>query len=728
MSRRDVFLNGIADAIPLACGMLAVSCALPTAFSIGFSLIHIILFCVLSALLLAFWMDAPRFGFGFGAIFLSIVILICAFRMRRIVNGAVVFASDLYNEFPGELSDALRGFLQFDPEQLAAAAGKAENPDGAVTVVMILIAAANGLLMTGAMTRSKTVLLSLMVPLPALLIGLIHVQKQPKVWVIVLLTFYFGYALLGNGLRKGEAREKNVFSLLLAPALLTLALLILIIVPPSRYRPIPEDERREFFNDLFANIADPFMAMIGTKNPRTVDLDKEEERVEDDRRLFDLESSQSGVYHLRTHSYGVYRDNSWQNADPYTGEWSSMEALGKRTGQKPRAWIEIAESFSDERAVPYGWVKSDERTAVGEFGIRSGGMKQYGWYFAQDYLSVVPETPGEAEIGYYTDYAVRQYLMPDGAEKDALLKIAADAGIVPSQDAYGTAREIASFVCHSGTYTKKPEKAPRGEDFILYFLTEGHEGYCVHFASATTALLQALGYPARYTVGYYVRVEADEIGTIKPVTKNDEHAWAEVYVLGLGWIPIESTPQFEDDGVGTSPQSSPQTVQSTPTPRPTAMPQTPTPIPVESQPTVVPETAQPLPVPVQAEDPEGSGTGEAHPEEKKRGSLWWIVIPLIPLLWVGTGLSVRRIRDARFRNADIKRSIPEMAHYLARLERFGVPKDPDAEAWALEAVFSNHTMHTEHKELLRRVRTAQHSVYANAPVRRFLLRWVLYFI
>ena len=113
---------------------------------------------------------------------------------------------------------------------------------------------------------------------------------------------------------------------------------------------------------------------------------------------------------------------------------------------------------------------------------------------------------------------------------------------------------------------------------------------------------------------------------------------------------------------------------------------------------------------------------------KKRGGLWWIALALIPFLWVGTGLLLRKIRETRFRNADVKRSIPEMTHYLALLQRFGVPHDPDAADWALEAAFSNHRMQVEHKELLRRVRAAQRSVYANAPIRRFLLRWVLYLI
>lgn len=728
MKRRNVILNGISDAIPLACGMIAVSCAMPGVYSIDFSLIPLVMFCIAAAFLLAFWMDAPRFGIGFGAIFLLIVALICVIRMQEIIDGTIVFADKLYEGFPKELCEGFREILQFDAERLTAAAAAVRKPKTAATLILILIAAVNGLLMTGALTRCKTVLLSLMVPLPMLLICMIRSQVQPPVWTAVLLLIYFGYVLLGNGIRKGDAPEKSAFFLLLAPALLTVGLLLLAIVPPSRFTPVPEEKRKAFFNELFQDIADPFMAMIGSRNPRTVDLDKETAREDDDRKLFDLEVSRSGVYHLRTHSYAAYRNNSWYNADPYSGEWNSMEALGTRQKKGPDTMIQINDSYSDERIVPYAWVRQDESTVVGEAGIRAGGMITYYWDFTRDYLSTDPVTPAEAEVRYYTDYAMRQYVMPDGAEKEALLKIASDAGITASRDTLATARKVASFVCGSGEYVQIPGKTPNGRDFVEYFLTEGHEGYCVHFASATTALLQAMGIPARYTVGYYVRVEADEVGTVKPVTKNEEHAWAEVYVQGLGWIPIESTPQFDDDGVGTTPQKEHQTGQSTPKPAPTPAPPTPGQIREEPVATVVPETPQAVPVPATPQEPEDGGEDGAEPSEKKRVSIWWIVLPLIPLLWVGTGLTMRRIREIRFRNVNVKRSIPDMAQYLSMLQRFGVPKDPDAEDWALEAAFSNHTMQAEHRELIKRVRAAQRSVYANAPIRRFLLRWVLYLI
>ena len=125
----------------------------------------------------------------------------------------------------------------------------------------------------------------------------------------------------------------------------------------------------------------------------------------------------------------------------------------------------------------------------------------------------------------------------------------------------------------------------------------------------------------------------------------------------------------------------------------------------------------------------GEGTGTAYAgASKAHVSLWWLLIPAVPILWVGTGLLIRKRREARFRDPNVRRSIPHMALYLKRLERLKVPKDPDARDWAVEATFSNHAMKEEHRELLKRVHKAQRDVYRDKPVLRFLLRWIVYFI
>ena len=95
------------------------------------------------------------------------------------------------------------------------------------------------------------------------------------------------------------------------------------------------------------------------------------------------------------------------------------------------------------------------------------------------------------------------------------------------------------------TYTLTPGELPewvRDEStFLDFFLLESGEGYCTYFATAFVLLARTEGIPARYVQGYYVQVEdAGETA----VYSNMAHAWPEVYLPGVGWIPFEPTPGY----------------------------------------------------------------------------------------------------------------------------------------------------------------------------------------
>lgn len=100
--------------------------------------------------------------------------------------------------------------------------------------------------------------------------------------------------------------------------------------------------------------------------------------------------------------------------------------------------------------------------------------------------------------------------------------------------------ELASF-----TYTKNPRKLPEdikdAETFLEYFLLEGREGYCTHFATAFVLLARAQGMPARYVQGFCVpMIGREEMSVYSDMA----HAWPEVYFDGVGWIPFEPTPGY----------------------------------------------------------------------------------------------------------------------------------------------------------------------------------------
>lgn len=100
--------------------------------------------------------------------------------------------------------------------------------------------------------------------------------------------------------------------------------------------------------------------------------------------------------------------------------------------------------------------------------------------------------------------------------------------------------ELTSF-----TYTKQPRRLPEETGdagaFLEYFLLEGREGYCTHFATAFVLLARAQGMPARYVQGFCVPMKGkDEVSVYGDMA----HAWPEVYFDGVGWIPFEPTPGY----------------------------------------------------------------------------------------------------------------------------------------------------------------------------------------
>ncbi len=727
MKRREIAAAGFADAAALACGMMACTCAVPTAFDMAFSPTLLAVFCVLGALLLSFWLNVPKYGFFFGLLFFATAVVIAVFQSRMITDGAILFFCKAWNMLPEPVSR----LYTFDA--LTARAAAVVDPQASMTSFLMMISALFGLILGPPTVRSKMALLPVLLPLPPILLSFLYTDQQPALWVLVLLTVFAGYVLLGNGLRRGESPRRGVFFTGILIALGALVLSILVLVPKSRYQPIPEEKRRSFFSDRFGEIADTAMSWFGDSSPREYDLKDQGDRREEEKEVFRVRSTRAGTYHLRRHSYGQYENGKWKKARSYDGEWRSMEALGRRQ-ENAVSILSVTGAVSDERITPYAFIANDVR--IEETYVRANGATSYTWNFRQDY-SVKPQSPAAEELAYYA-YAKEAYTMPDGAERDALLAIAERAGLTGSGDAYQTALNTAAFVRRSGTYTLTPGKLPKGEDFVQYFLTKNRQGYCIHFAGATTALLQAMGVPARFTTGYYVELpqEAAEGGWYS-VEERASHAWAEVYVLGAGWIPIESTPGFADDhggpgttepqhGVVARPVTEPTPAQTSP--EPTTGSASPKPTPGT---TPVRTTPEPKKTPLDTEPPEhvtvlpNDGTDGEKDRSGGHGA-WWLLIPLIPLAWVGAGLLIRRGREASFRRADAKRAIPDMAHYLKKLERFGIEPDPDAEAWALEAVFSDHRMKTRQRELLKRVHAAQRAVYANAPVRRFLLRWILF--
>lgn len=128
-----------------------------------------------------------------------------------------------------------------------------------------------------------------------------------------------------------------------------------------------------------------------------------------------------------------------------------------------------------------------------------------------------------------------------------------------NQARIGIAQFIGLVLKQYHTYSLELDAVPAGMDAVDYFLMSSRRGYCVHFASAAVLMLRQIGIPARYVSGYVARKSefkySSSTGVFEASIKDSSaHAWVEIYLNQIGWIPIDVTPgQNESRAANNSP-------------------------------------------------------------------------------------------------------------------------------------------------------------------------------
>ncbi|MFR8089365.1 MAG: transglutaminase-like domain-containing protein [Lachnospirales bacterium] len=113
--------------------------------------------------------------------------------------------------------------------------------------------------------------------------------------------------------------------------------------------------------------------------------------------------------------------------------------------------------------------------------------------------------------------------------------------IVSDQDSpYAKAMALRDYLSEQCTYTLTPGTPDPEEDFVAYFLQD-RQGYCVYYASALTVMCRLEGIPARYVTGYGMIPE--ENGNGYQATQATGHAWTEIYLHQIGWVPLDALSQ-----------------------------------------------------------------------------------------------------------------------------------------------------------------------------------------
>ncbi len=260
-----------------------------------------------------------------------------------------------------------------------------------------------------------------------------------------------------------------------------------------------------------------------------------------------VSSFASGAVYLRLRSFGDYTGSGWAEPALYEKEnYASPLFMTYKTlsdnGYAESNELEVVYRANDGLVpVPYYSVTTKHGTTYKMTDVAvpndADGVSEF--YFSQIPMvstSTLLSLGGNTDDSY-RDFVYKYYLsLPESTEAE-IKKIILQAGL--DETSPTVIQDVANYVKNAAKYSGSFEKIPDDTDRVVYFLTKSKEGICGHFASAATVIYRALGIPARYTVGYYVVTD----GKYQPADfyEKDAHAWVEVFVDGVGWIPVEVT-------------------------------------------------------------------------------------------------------------------------------------------------------------------------------------------
>ena len=230
--------------------------------------------------------------------------------------------------------------------------------------------------------------------------------------------------------------------------------------------------------------------------------------------------------------------------------------------------------------------------------------------FYNDELTGKAAEAGTLCGSFYDDFVYEHYLdLPNTSAMQAIRTAFAgelqnfNARTASPSETILKLQELRDSICSQVTYTLTPGKTPSDTDHTAYFLLTNRKGYCEHYATAGTILARMAGIPARYCEGYMIdcsrentltesKTEDGSIAYTSEILDSNAHAWTEIYLSGIGWIPFEFTFSYF------TPRSIPEAPKA---PVRETVPPTSPAIPAEA----VTEPATELPVPGETEIPTG---------------------------------------------------------------------------------------------------------------------------
>lgn len=452
-------------------------------------------------------------------------------------------------------------------------------------------------IMAWILVRRKNYILCFMITAPFLGISVV-VGIMPHYTAAGSLYIFWAFLILNSSFLRSKSKfnkRKGIFysggknaanpqALIYLPVLIACLMLVTVFFPMNSFK------RSDFVKDLRISILSipripspiqiPIQSILGY-NER-INLQVMGNITFTGKTVLRIKSSGTEGDYLKGFVGSIYTGKSWDSlpAKEYEKLDSILNELkvqnfsslfNKLLGRNVKPYdltVQNMKRNSLRVYVPYGLSSSPEeltgidfindgylRSGNSLFGLREYSMKATSlqidaWKMSESMMNAFSkeQQPFIRAAIEYKDFVYSHYTQLPEALKEKLDKYLYEhnLNIKKYTNPNAFANAVITHIQSENSYTLSPGLTPEGRDFVEYFLFDNHRGYCVHFASATAALLRSAGVPARYVEGYAISPDDfKENSEWANIPDSRSHAWVEIYLSAVGWVPVEATPSAQ---------------------------------------------------------------------------------------------------------------------------------------------------------------------------------------
>lgn len=480
-----------------------------------------------------------------GVLFISVAITMIVFVFTLLFS-----LESILEQLSYVITQILKLLSQYLPVQNKIILG--DTLGTSATGLFVFISAILSAVFTISLIRYKRILIPSLLSMVLLVPCFILVNTLPSLVCLFIAIASLIALYISKNTRKFRPSQGGVIAAISFGTMLVVMAILLAFNPIEKY------ERFDWQENLLQNIENGFNIDDGRKNSTEKNLNEIKGSLEEKVNLSDISpltqthtpvmtvtSAVGGNIYLKGTAYADYRDNIWsiisdndaarypQDFAPFTATIGNNALTDTRVHMLNKSKIAYVPYFLE--SLP------DNLNSVADVCVKNDTDKNEFYYSHYPfYAENTYRYNNSTEAENYKAFVYDTYLEIPRKTQIELRRIADQEGFLDSELTVSEKIEmVKNYISNSKTYSLKTPKMPSGKDFATWFLNESDTGYCVHFATAGTLMLRALGIPARYVTGYYATAYANQTVT---VTTDNAHAWIEYYSDTTGWIPLECTP------------------------------------------------------------------------------------------------------------------------------------------------------------------------------------------